>query len=126
MTCARRRLQRPRDLLLATQPVVSSEPMPPMTSERTLLRMVEREHGRDPRAHRIAHDVGAVDAEMIEQIRRVARHQLEAVVLGVVELGAVAVAAYVHGDDPPPVRGQRVDPAGGPPVDRDCWRQSRG
>ena len=55
-------------------PSTSWMPSPPSTIERTRSGMLEREERGDARAHRIAHDVGAVDAEMIEQRAHVVGH----------------------------------------------------
>ena len=81
------------------------------------LRMGEREEGGDARPHRIAHRVGPLDAEMVEQARRVGRHQRRMVGRRVGRLVALAVAAIVEGDHPPAVVGQRLDPARIDPVD---------
>ena len=50
-------------------------------------RMRERQERRDARAHRIAHDVGARDVEMIEQRADVLGHDGAVIGGGVVELG---------------------------------------
>ena len=50
------------------------------------LGMMHGEEGGDARAHGIAHHVGALDAEMIEQRAHVARHQRHLVGGGIVEL----------------------------------------
>ena len=80
-------------------------------------RLGEREKARDPRAHRIAHHVGALDPQMRKQVGRVLRHQLGAVVGGQVEFFALPMAAVVEGDDPPPRLGERLDPARLDPID---------
>ena len=54
--------------------------------------------GGDPRAHRIAHHRHALDAQMIEQPRRVVGHVVGEIELRIVELARFAVAAIVDGD----------------------------
>ena len=71
-------------------------------SERTRLGLGEREEARDPRAHRIAHHVGALDSQMREQVGRVLGHEIGAIVGGRVELFALPVAAIVERDDAAP------------------------
>lgn len=81
--------------------------------------VVDGEKRPDPAPHRIAHHVGAAEAQVIDQVRGVPGEQPEPVHFRVVELGALPVAADVHGDHPPPGPLQGVDPAGGAPVDDD-------
>ncbi len=80
-------------------------------------RMLPREEGGDPGAHGIAHHVGAVDGEMVEQIGRVRRHPVRRVSLRVVQLLARSVAAVVDQDRAPSRLGQRRRPARRDPVD---------
>ena len=54
-------------------------PMPPRIRERTRSGAVERQHRADASAERIAHDVGARDRQMVEQMRDVRSHQVETV-----------------------------------------------
>ena len=93
-------------------PSTSWMPSPPRISERTRSRMLEREERGDARAHRIAHDVGALDAEMIEQRAHVLRHAVGVIVGRIVELGRLAVAAIVERDHAAAGARQRRDPAG--------------
>src|SRR5271166_84668 len=81
------------------------------------IRLRQREEARDAGAHRIAHHVGPLDLKASEEIARVARHQLGAIVGRRVRLLARPVAAIVEGDDAPPRPGQRLDPARIDPVD---------
>ena len=46
----------------------------------------ERQDRRDARAERIAHDVGAGDGEMVDEIGDVAGHQVERILRGIIEL----------------------------------------
>ena len=62
--------------------------------------MLEDKERSNPRAHRITHHVGALDAEMIEQTPRILGHLRRAVELRVVQLLALAVPAIVERDDP--------------------------
>ena len=62
--------------------------------------MSQRQERGDARAHRIAHHVGAADAEMIEQRPHVLGHPVGVVVGRIVELGRLAVAAIVERDHP--------------------------
>ena len=76
-----------------------------------------RRHDRaDAPAERIAHHVGAFEAEMGDQRRDVAGHQVGVVVGRIVQLGRLAVAAIVERDDAAIVARQRRDPAGLHPV----------
>ena len=89
------------------------------------LRMARGEHRRDARAERIAHHVGAFEAEMRDQRRDVAGHQVGVIVGRIVQLGGLAVPAIVERDDAAVVARQRRDPAGLHPVHLPCWRRSR-
>ncbi len=115
---ARLRLQRLHDRLHVNRRTGHGHAHAADDERAHLAGMVESKHSRDPRPHRVAHDVGARDGKMIEKIGRVGRHQAEAVGVRIDELGAVAVAAHVHRHNPPPVADQGLDPAGGDPVDR--------
>ena len=81
------------------------------------LGLAQRQEGRNPRAHRIAHHVGAFDVKVLKQIGRVAGHQVRAVVGRLIELLARAVASIVERDHPPPGPGQGLHPARIDPVD---------
>jgi len=48
--------------------------------------MFEREERRDPRTHRIAHDIGPLDLEMIEQRADVGGHFCGVIVGRIIEL----------------------------------------
>ena len=61
--------------------------------------MAQRQPRRHPRAERIAHDIGAVDFEMVHQRGHVAGHGRDVIGLRVVELAGIAVAAIVERDD---------------------------
>ncbi len=50
------------------------------------LRVLDRKDGRDPAPQRVAHDVGAIDTEMIEQRPHVARHEAAVISGGIVQL----------------------------------------
>ena len=78
--------------------------------------MVDAEEDGDPRAHRIAHDVGALDGEMIEQRAHIVRHQRHRIVGGIVQLAGGAVAAVVERDGAAAGAGERTHPAGIDPV----------
>ena len=69
-------------------------PSPPRIDRAHARRMIEREERRDARAHRIAHHVGALDLEMIEQRAHVVRH-VGAVIGGRI----VQLARLRHGRD---------------------------
>ena len=58
--------------------------------------VVHAEEGGDARAHRITHDVGALDAKMVEQRAHVVSHQRHLVVGRIVKLAGGAVAAIVE------------------------------
>ena len=77
----------------------------------------QRQEGGDARAHRVAHDVRAVDVQVRQKIGGVARHEIRAVVGRGIELLARAVPAIVERHDPPPGPGQGLDPARIDPVD---------
>ena len=78
--------------------------------------MGEREEGRVPRAHGIAHDVGALEAEMLDQAADVLGHDRGVIGGGIVELARLAVAAIVERDDAPAGARERRHPAGRDPV----------
>ena len=78
--------------------------------------MFERKQARDPRAHRIAHHVGAPNPKMREQVGRVAGHEIGAIGAGRVGLLALPMTAVVERDDPAPGAGQGLDPARVHPV----------
>src|SRR5882724_6158937 len=63
------------------------------------LRLALRQPGRHPPAERIAHDVGALDVQMIHQRADIAGHRTDVILLGIVELGGIAMAAIVERDD---------------------------
>ena len=81
-------------------------------------RMGERQKGRDPRPHGIAHDVAALDAQMIEQRPRVLGQHGQGVAIGIVRLVALPVAAIVERDHPPTRVRQGLSPQRVQPVDR--------
>src|SRR5215469_6333629 len=78
--------------------------------------MGKRKKSRVPRAHGIAHDVGALEAEMLDQAANVLGHDRGMISGGVVELARLTVAAIVERDDTPPGARQRRHPAGRDPV----------
>ena len=104
--------------MLAGSPPPSTRwmPSPPRMARAHARGMREREEGGDARAHRIAHDIGARDAEMIEQRAHVLRHVARVIGGRIVELGRVAMAAIVERDDAAAGARQRRDPAGIDPV----------
>jgi hypothetical protein len=79
--------------------------------------LAQRKPRRHPPAQRIAHDVGALEIEMIHQRRDVARHDADMVLLGVVELAGIAMAAIVERDDAAAVFLQLRNPGRIDPVD---------
>ena len=97
-------------------PSIMAMPMPPRIAERSRSGPVQREPGRHPAAQRIAHDVGALDAEMVHQRDDVAGHDRNGVVGGVVELCGFAMAAIVERDDAVAVLLQFRDPGRIDPV----------
>ena len=101
-----------------TMPRTRLMPTPARISAAHALGMRKREKRGDARAHRIAHHVGAGDAEMVEQAARVLGHRRRAVEARVVELLAVPMPAIVEGDDAAPGLGQRAHPAGIEPIGR--------
>ena len=84
-----------------------------------------RQKGGDARAHRIAHDVGARDAEMIEQRAHVVRHLAGVIVGRIVELGRCAMAAIVERDHAAAGALERRDPARMRPSSPRSSRRSR-
>ena len=91
-------------------------PRPPRIAERTRAGWLRQREGGDARAHRIAHDVGALDAEMIEQRAHIVRHQRHRIVGGIVQLAGGAVAAVVERDGAAAGAGERTHPSGIDPV----------
>ncbi len=82
------------------------------------LAMRDRQERRDARAHRIAHDVGALDIEMIEQAARVLGHAVARIIKrGIAEALTAAMATVIDGDDAAAFLHQPLDPAGIEPVD---------
>ena len=91
---------------------VSRSPIPPRIERAHALRLGEREEARDPRPHRIAHHVGALDPQMLKQIGRVLGHQFGAIVGGRVELLALPMAAVSKATTRRPARAaSRPSPA---------------
>ena len=74
--------------MLSGRPTPSTRcmPSPPSTIGAHALRVLQRQECGDPRAHRIAHDVGAADAEMIHQRPHVLGHLVGVIVGRIVEL----------------------------------------
>ena len=79
--------------------------------------MRERKESRDPRAHRIAHDIGAREPKMIEQSSHILRHDGAVIGGGLVNLAGCAVAAVVERDRATPGACQCRHPAGHDPID---------
>src|SRR5215210_5187831 len=73
---------------------------PPEQDRAHAIRRGERHMGRDARPHGIAHHVGALDAEMIEEPAPVLGHAVGIVGHGVIELLALSMAAIVERDRP--------------------------
>ena len=80
-------------------------------SDRARLGWRDATRADDARAHRIAHEVDAAEFKVVDKPRDVTRHQIGRIGLGIVELGARAVAAVVERDHPPPGLGQRRRPS---------------
>jgi hypothetical protein len=85
-------------------------------------RMSFGKKGGDPRAHRIAHHIGRLYAEIIEKRASVFRHLLHGVGGGVMEFFAAAMPPVVEGDDAPPRLGQGLYPLRENPI----YRMGRG
>src|SRR5262245_23807810 len=81
--------------------------------------MSKRKKSGDARPHRIAHNVGAADFEMVEQVRRILGHGRRAVTGRVIELLAQPMPAIVVGNRAVARRGQRVEPMRIAPICRD-------
>ena len=75
-------------------------------------RMVEHQERRDTRPHGVSHDVGPLDAEMIEQAPSVFGHDRRAIALRLVQLFALPMPPFVEGNDAAAACHQRTDPAG--------------
>src|SRR6478672_5768788 len=78
--------------------------------------MFERQEGGNPRAHRIAHDIGPLDLEMVEQRGHVGRHCRGVIIGRVIELARTAMAAVIERDDATTGTLKRREPAGLHPV----------
>ncbi len=100
-------------------PTPSTMPMPspPKTSVATLSGSDKRQERRDARAHRIAHDMRALDAEMVEQRCRIRGHFGRRIVGLVIALRRRTMAAIVEGDGAVAGIVQRLEPARRHPVD---------
>ena len=85
---------------------------------------LQREKARNPGAHRVAHHVGARNAQVIEQVAGVLGHAVRAIGVGIVELLAAPMAAIVERDHPSAGLGQRIDPARIDPVDPMAGREA--
>jgi hypothetical protein len=72
---------------------------------------------RDPRAHRIAHDVGALDPQMRKEVDCIPGHEIGAIIGGRVELLALPMTAVVERHNAAPSLRQRFDPTRVDPVD---------
>jgi len=112
----RRRLKgfgdRLRQSAVAHQPIAKAA-----EDERTHeARFGKREEARDPRAHGIAHDVSALDAQMRKQVDRIPDHKIGAIVTRRVELFALPMTAIVERDDTAPSLRQSFDPTRVDPV----------
>jgi len=73
--------------------------------------------GRNARTHRIAHNIGALEIEMIEQRAHVAGHLVGVISGRIIKLARLAVPSIVERDDAALGPHQRADPAGIDPVD---------
>src|SRR6478736_3788026 len=82
------------------------------------LAVSKHEKRADPRPHRIAHHIGALDLQVVEQIARIIGHDRRVVILGVVQLFAASMAAIVERDDTAAVACKRAHPEGKQPVHR--------
>ena len=98
-------------------PSIMPMPMPPRIAERSRCGWLARQHRRHPRAQRIAHDIGALDVQMIHQRDDVAGHDGDLIVRGIVELAGIAMAAIVERDDAAAVFLQLRNPGRIDPVD---------
>ena len=94
-----------------TMPRTRLMPAPAQDQAAHPLRMSEREKHGDARAHRIAHHIGAVDAEMVEQAARILGHGRRAIAARIVELLASSMPAIVEGDDAAAGLASACDPA---------------
>src|SRR6185437_1528043 len=68
------------------------------------------------RTHRKAEQMGAFNTEVIHQSQNVARHVLTAISVGLVRLGAFAMAAAIECDHPHPASLEGAVPAEAAPV----------
>ena len=100
-------------------------PSPPVTAARSPADRQRQERG-DPRAHRIAHNVGARQRQMIEERAHVLRHDRAVIGGRLIELGRLAVPAIVERDDAASTARVSVVTQPGRPSSPPCWKQSRG
>jgi hypothetical protein len=68
--------------------------------------------------HGIAHNVGALDLEMVEQAAPVFGHRRRAIKRRIVQLLALTMPSIVIGDHPAPSCGERADPPWVDPIGR--------
>ncbi len=67
------------DIVLAADPLDQPQAHAADDQRAHLVGMVERQHGADAAAHRIAHDVDAAEPEMVDEIGGVAGQRRQAV-----------------------------------------------
>ena len=115
--CDRRRFERTRDIPVQPRDFDQLDADAAQNQCAHALGMPRGEHRRDARAERIAHHVGAFEAEMPDQRRDIGRHHVGVVVGRIVKLGRLAMPAIVERDDAAVVARERRDPAGLHPVD---------
>ncbi len=74
------------------------------------LRMGKAKESRDAGAHRIAHDIGSVDIQPVEQGSCILGHFGRGIIIRHIKLLALPMAAIVQHDGAPPGMGQRLHP----------------
>jgi len=94
----RGRFQRDRHVLAGAAALDQPDPDAAEDRRAQPSRLLARQYRRHSRSQRIAHDVGALDSQMIQQRDDVACHDRNFVVGGIVELFGIAMAAIVERD----------------------------
>ncbi|KRR26010.1 hypothetical protein CQ13_23645 [Bradyrhizobium retamae] len=94
----RRGFQRDRHVLAGTAALDQSDPDAAEDRRAQPLRLLARQDRRHSRSQRIAHDVRALDSQIIQQRDDVTCHDRNFVSSGIVELIGIAMAAIVERD----------------------------
>ena len=113
----RRRLERPRNPFRIADAFNQPDTKPAKHGRAHTLGMRQRKKSGVTRPHRITHDIGAAEPEVIEQRAHILGHDGAVIGGRIIELGGFAVAAIIEGDDATPGASEGRHPARIDPVD---------